>query len=236
MVALSFFPGHLSSFIQGLSARHILSYALILTGAVLAAVAANQSDPNDNHNALIGAILTFGGQVILTAITALEDWFFEDSAPPAVLVVGYEGPVSSILSAAMLLIVTKTGGFDGSGLHENVSDTLKRLGGAPLLIAALGLAAAVVGREATRPTEPDRGHAVGAVLQIAIVWAVQLVLGKAEGAQGLGEEVSKWSLLELAALLLAGAAVLVQGEVIRVGKAGSWRHPENVNQAPLVSE
>jgi hypothetical protein len=239
IAAITFFPPRLSLFVQGPSLRHVLAYVILVAAAVVAALSAYEADANapnsSKKNVAFGAVLTFGGQLILATVTTVEDWFFEDNAPPGLLVLGVQGFVSSVLSVIVLLIVSTGNSFDGNGIHENAKDTIKRLGNWKLIVPVVGLAVAVLVKESIWRCECDRAHALGAVVQIAVVWAVQIVLGKTVSKDGLGEKLSNWSIGELAALVLAAVALLLQGNVIKLPKE-SRLEGEAVDRTPLMAE
>jgi hypothetical protein len=222
--------------VQGPSLRHFLGWGILVGSAVLSGLAAYEAAaPGQTKNTGLGAVLAFGGELILAAVPTIEDWFIEDNAPPRLLVVGVEGFFSSVLSLAALGIASQSHGFEGSGIYENVKDTMKRLKDWKLITAVVGLAAAVFAREIARRPEADRGYAIGAVVQMAVVWSVQLVMGKVASDDSIGEGLSRWSIAELAGFFVAVTGLLVQGEVIKLSKS-VCDQSNNMNHAPLISE
>jgi hypothetical protein len=228
-----------------------ISLGLIAVGIVLVMVAAYEhgkdypADGQRGKNSALGAVLALGGHCITSAVPALEDWFFGGTSTETTLIVGLEGLFAVIVAGPIFLPIASTvKGADGSGISENIADAADMLKKSPsILVSVLGLiglgtlqgtARAFINAAAT-----ENGLAIALIVQTVAVWVIQLVMKAAlgRGTYGekhpyVGEELTKWSALELVGFLLAAVGVMVNANVFRLKKGVS---SSSLNETPLIS-
>jgi drug/metabolite transporter (DMT)-like permease len=106
----------------------IILIALVIVG--LAAVFRNGVSMVDVSDATVvgTVILTIGGQFLRAVQLVLEDYFLRDVSLSSCLIIGVEGIWGVIGTAGVFLpAVQFMGGYEGTGVHEDSTDTLQML-------------------------------------------------------------------------------------------------------------
>jgi hypothetical protein len=90
------------------------------------------------------------------------------------VIVGVEGLLSSVFTAMLLLpLLSATTSFDGSGLHENTSETLADR---PLVAARAGAPCASQGGRPRLARLDEAGQPIADVAQTVVLWRLEVAL------------------------------------------------------------
>jgi drug/metabolite transporter (DMT)-like permease len=253
-----FFPAIFSALVLGNAhARYFwISLVVVVVGLALVVVAAHQAartvpeydeklgkfDPGAmQKNALAAVAFTVGGQIIGSCQPFIESFFFDGTTTAPMLLIGLEGLWSAIIAVILLPIAGKTSLAPGSGLFEDISDTLKMIGNSRTILAFLfvlivfvliqtGLRGLVV------DVTSSRSQSVGEVLRTLGVWIVELVLvaGRRADRKELGEKWSAWSFLELVGFVIASLGILTHNRAFDIKFLGY--RPPGLSDEPLIEE
>jgi hypothetical protein len=215
------------------------------TGAAKAGVSTGQ--------VIIAIVLTVAAQVVQATQIVVEDFLLHDIDAAPAFIVGLEGLWGTVITWAIFIpIVGAMPGNEGDGVHEDTADTFKMMGDNPVIIGFVILYVFVIlaynvfGMMVTHVSSAVVRTILEA-LRTLCIWAVELIIhyGSMNSAWGkkrpeLGEELSLWSILEL-----AGFMVLVTGMLMynRILELPCFRYPPpagtlkpDIDPQPLISQ
>jgi hypothetical protein len=243
-IASVLFPSFFTIFVLKRSRGPIqfVALALVVVGAVPVIVAAAK---HAGKNGALGAVLALGGHCITSTVPVLEDWFYGATSTSPTLIVGLEGLFATLISGPILLplVGIKKGGLQGGGISEDTGETFKMLkASTPLILSIVGLVVLGVLHGTARafigPAATERALAIALLVQTVAVWAVQLILKAAlgKGSYGkahplVGEELTKWSGVELVGFVIAAVGVLLNANAFKINKE---QPASGLNDAPLI--
>lgn len=201
---------------------------------------------------IMSIFLVVGSQIVQASQIVVEDFLMHDCTASPVLIVGLEGMWGTIITCIVFLPITQFIGKpsdEGNGIHEDTIDTFvmmknnHTLIGFVILYVFVILLYNVTGMFVTNITSAVF-RTILEGLRTLCIWIVQIIIfysirNTQYGHEHptLGEELSIWSLMQLAGFLLLFTGMLIYNRIIEVP---IFKYPpkdavqKSVDDTPLI--
>ena len=180
---------------------------------------------------IMAICLVVGAQIIQATQIVVEEYLMHDIKVSPILIVGLEGMWGTIITCCVFLPVTQFIGNvsdEGNGIHEDTLDTFVMIKNSPVLIGFVIFYVLVIlfynvtGMFVTKYTSAVL-RTILEGLRTLCIWIVQVIIyyiikDRDYGHQhpSLGEEITIWSLMQLAGFLLLFTGTLLYNGILRL--------------------
>jgi hypothetical protein len=180
---------------------------------------------------VLAIVLTVVAQIVQATQIVIEEFLLHDMVAAPTFIVGLEGLWGAVITWAVFIpIVGATSGAEGNGVHEDTKDTFIMMGNNPVIIVlVLVYVCVILAYNVTAMMVTQIASAVIRTIMEALrtlcIWIAEIILFYAlkwsnseygKKHPDLGEELTPWSILELAGFLLLISGTLLYNKILQM--------------------